>query len=100
LGYQRLDRSGHRELNTLSYHAWRTATKSTTRKNAVQSYYQQSRERSHDIRHARLNTQRKILEALWQMWRRRESFAPDKFFPATGPAAPAVEPSVPALASG
>ncbi|MFN0314732.1 MAG: transposase [Burkholderiales bacterium] len=105
LGYQRLDRSGHRELKTLSYHAWRTATKSTTRDNAVKSYYQASRERTHDVRHARLNTQRKILETLWLMWRRRESYRDDKFFPSppagsvpagTGPAAPAAKPGVPA----
>ena len=100
LGYQRLERAGHRELKTLSYHAWRTATKSTTRQNAVQSYYQASRERTHDVRHARLNTQRKILEALWLMWRRRESFKPEVFFPSTGSPAPAAQPSVPALASG
>lgn len=100
LGYQRLDRSGHRELKTLSYHAWRTATKSTTRANAVQSYYRASRERTHDVRHARLNTQRKILEALWLIWRRHESFQPEKFFPSTGQPAPAAPPSVPALASG
>jgi transposase len=30
LGYQRLDRRGNRELKNLSYHAWRTACKSTT----------------------------------------------------------------------
>jgi transposase len=100
LGYQRLDRSGHRELKTLSYHAWRTATKSTTRSNAVQSYYRASQERTHDTRHARLNTQRKILEALWQIWRRRESYQGEKFFPATDPPAPAAPSSVPALASG
>ncbi len=81
LGYQRLERRGHRELKTLTYHAWRTACKSTTRDNAVQRYYRASLERTHDVRHARLNTQRKILEALWRMWLRREPFAPDRFFP-------------------
>ena len=100
LGYQRLDRSGHRELKTLSYHAWRTATRSTTRENAVRSYYLQSRERTHDVRHARLNTQRKILEATWLLWRRRESYNPERFFPSTGSPAEAAQPSVPALASG
>lgn len=100
LGYQRLDRSGHRELKTLSYHAWRTATRRTTRENAVRSYYLQSRERTHDVRHARLNTQRKILEAMWLLWLRRESYDPGRFFPATDSPAPAAQPSVPALASG
>src|SRR2546422_2060738 len=83
LGYQRLDRSGNRELKTLSYHAWRTACKSTTGPNAIKSFYQASKERTHDVRHARLNTQRKILEAMWQMWLRCRPFDPNKFFPIT-----------------
>ena len=87
LGYQRLERRGHRELKTLSYHAWRTACKSTTGDNAVQRFYRASLERTHDVRHARLNTQRKILGALWRMWLRRTPFDPDRFFPATDPPA-------------
>src|SRR5207249_4222134 len=83
LGYQRLDRSGNRELKPLSYHAWRTACKSTTGSNAIKSFYQASKERTHDVRHARLNTQRKILEAMWQMWLRQRPFDPKKFFPQT-----------------
>jgi transposase len=99
LGYQRLERSGHRELKTLSYHAWRTATKSTTKDNAVKSYYQQSRERTHDVRHARLNTQRKILEAMWLIWRRRQPFDPARFFPSPGLPAQAGPPAAPTPAS-
>ena len=83
LGYQRLDRSGNRELKNLSYHAWRTACKSTTGPNAIKSFYQASRQRTGSVRHARLNTQRKILEALWQIWLRRRSFDPNRFFPMT-----------------
>jgi transposase len=83
LGYQRLDRAGNRELKNLSYHAWRTACKSTTGPNAIKSFYQASKERTHDVRHARLNTQRKILEAMWQIWLRRRAFDPNKFFPQT-----------------
>jgi transposase len=85
LGYRRLERRGHRELKTLSYHAWRTSCKSTTGDNAVQRFYRASRERTHDVRHARWNTQRKILGALWRMWLQRASFDPDRFFPATDP---------------
>jgi hypothetical protein len=85
LGYKRLERRGHRELKNLSYHAWRTACKSTTRDNAVQGFYRASLARIHDLRHARLNTQRKILGALWRMWRRREAFAPERFFPSQRP---------------
>jgi len=89
LGYQRLDRRGNRELKNLSYHAWRTACKSTTGPNAIKSFYQASKGRT-TVRHARLNTQRKILEAMWQLWRRRQPFDPNKFFPTTA-TAPALE---------
>ena len=90
LGYQRLDRRGNHELKNLSYHAWRTACKSTTGPNAIKSFYQASRQRTHDVRHARLNTQRKILEALWLIWLRHRPFDPEKFNPPTS--APLAEP--------
>jgi transposase len=79
LGYQRLDRRGNRELKNLSYHAWRTACKSTTGPNALKSFYQQSRLRTGSVRHARLNTQRKILETMWMMWMRHQPFDPERF---------------------
>src|SRR5438552_5293267 len=79
LGYQRLDRRGNRELKNLSYHAWRTACKSTTGPNPIKSFYQQSRLRTGSVRHARLNTQRKILEAMWLIWLRCRPFDPNKF---------------------
>ncbi len=80
LGYQRLDRRGNRELKNLSYHAWRTACKSTTGPNAIKAFYEASKVRTGSIRHARLNTQRKILEALWQIWLRRRPFDPERFY--------------------
>jgi transposase len=89
LGYQRLDRRGNRELKTLSYHAWRTACKSTTGDNPIQRFYRASLERTHDVPHARLNTQRKILEAMWLLWLRREHFDPQRFFTTTDPPAKA-----------
>ena len=58
---------GNAELKNLSHHAWRGACKSTTGPNAIKSFYQQSRLRTGSVRHARLNTQRKILEALWPL---------------------------------
>lgn len=85
LGYQRLDRRGNHELKNLSYHAWRTACKATTGPNAIKSFYQASKQRT-SVRHARLNTQRKILEAMWNVWRRRQPFDPNKFFPQTATA--------------
>jgi transposase len=86
LGYQRLDRRGNHELKNLSYHAWRTACKSTTGPNAIKAFYQQSRLRTGSVRHARLNTQRKILETMWMMWLRRQPFDPKRFAqPTTAP---------------
>src|SRR5207249_10107266 len=79
LGYQRLDRRGNQELKNLSYHAWRTACKSTTGPNAIKTFYQQSRQRTGSVRHARLNTQRKILETMWLIWLRRQAFDPKRF---------------------
>ena len=79
LGYQRLDRRGNHELKNLSYHAWRTACKSTTGPNAIKDFYQLSRLRTGSVRHARLNTQRKILETMWMMWLRKRPFDPERF---------------------
>jgi transposase len=79
LGYQRLDRRGNRELKNLSYHAWRTACKSTTGPNVIKTFYQQSRLRTGSVRHARLNTQRKILETMWMMWLHRQPFDQKRF---------------------
>lgn len=79
LGYRRLDRRGNHELKNLSYHAWRTACKSTTGPNEIKSFYQASRLRTGSVRHARLNTQRKILETMWMMWLRHQPFAPARF---------------------
>lgn len=86
LGYRRIDRRGNNELKNLSYHAWRTACKSTTSDNAVKAFYHASLKRTGSVRHARLNTQRKILEALWKMWLSKEPYDPKRFL-TTHPAA-------------
>jgi transposase len=97
LGYQRLDRRGNHELKNLSYHAWRTACKSTTGDNPIKTFYQQSRLRTGSVRHARLNTQRKILETMWMMWLRHQPFAPERF--ARKESAPGGQPAVKRSAS-
>lgn len=79
LGYRRLDRRGNHELKNLSYHAWRTACKSTSGPNPIKSFYQASRLRTGSVRHARLNTQRKILETMWMIWLRKRCFDPERF---------------------
>ena len=37
--------------------------------------------RTGSVRHARLNTQRKILETMWMMWLRQKPFDPARFAP-------------------
>ena len=66
----------------------------------MQHFYRKSQERTHDVRHARLNTQRKILAALWRMWLRREPFDPERFFPATDPPVKTDGQRAPATADG
>jgi transposase len=77
LGYQQLDRRGHGALKAISYRAWLMAMK--RQRGAVWESYQQSLERTGDATHARLNTQRKVLWTMIQMWRRKEVFDAEKF---------------------
>lgn len=80
LGYERLDRRGHRELKNLSYHAWRTSTRSTTRDNGVKAYYHATREKLGVVRRARLSTQRKILATMLSMWKGGQHYSDEKFY--------------------
>ncbi len=75
IGYERLDRRGHRELKNLSYHAWRTSTRSTTRDNAIKSYYLNLREKLGVVRRARLSTQRKILSTMLAVWKSGQPYS-------------------------
>ena len=77
LGYQRLDRCGNSRLKDLSYQIWKGAI--THGDNEVKAFYQQSVERTGDKRHARLNTQRKVLATLWSLWRHEVPYSAEKF---------------------
>lgn len=85
LGYERIDRAGHGELKNVSYTAWRTACKKTTGENEVRRFYQNSLSRTGSVRHARLNTQRKIIEVMWTIWRKGLAYDPEMFFPTATP---------------
>ena len=86
LGYERIDRAGHGELKNVSYTAWRTACSRNAYDNPVKAYYQASLERCGGVvRHARLNTQRKILSVLLSLWKSSDAYDPEKFFPAADP---------------
>ncbi len=85
LGYQRLNRSGQRELKNVSYHAWRTGIRVGSQNSCVRDFYEASKLRTGTTRHARLNTQRKILKTLWSMWKHHTDFDPEQFFNRTDP---------------
>ena len=76
LGYKRLDQSGISELKALSYRAWMSAMRGD---NEVKQFYSDSLRRTHDHVHARLNTQRKIIAAMYGMWKTGEPYNPQKF---------------------
>jgi transposase len=77
LGYQKLDRCGHGVLKAISYRAWLAAMKAQT--GAVYEFYSGSLKRCADTVHARLNTQRKILQTLWVLWKQNRQFDPKVF---------------------
>jgi len=77
LGYQQLDRCGHGLLKAISYRAWLTAKKA--RRGPVYDFYLQSLQRTQDEVHARLNTQRKVLQTLWVLWQQQQAFDPKTF---------------------
>lgn len=79
LGYERINRRGQRELKNMSYHAWRTGIRLGAQSRCVRDFYEASKERTGIIRHARLNTQRKILKTLWTMWKNNADFDPTLF---------------------
>lgn len=92
LGYQRLDRCGNSRLKDLSYQMWKGAI--THGDNEVKDFYLQSVERTGDKRHARLNTQRKVLATLWSLWRHEADYSAGKFASkATPPEALSIPPA-------
>lgn len=77
LGYKRLERRGVGDLKSLSYRAWQTAT-ALNRDNEIKAFFLRSLSQTGSRAHARLNTQRKILEVLWTIWRRKEAYDKEK----------------------
>lgn len=77
LGYERLDREGRSCLKDASYMAFMSAV-GENRNNAIARKYRQSKQEAEDETNARLNTQRKILDTLWAMWRKDEEYDPKR----------------------
>jgi transposase len=76
LGFQRIDKSGIGELKALSYRAFMATLKSD---NEVRRFYVNSLKRTHNRKHARLNTQRKILSAMYSIWKKGDIYRPELF---------------------
>ncbi|MBT8370271.1 MAG: transposase [Deltaproteobacteria bacterium] len=76
LGYKRLDKAGIGELKALSHRAFMVAMKSD---NEVKRFYLQSLSRTHNHKHARLNTQRKILCVMLSIWKKGQPYRPELF---------------------
>jgi transposase len=76
LGFQQLDRQGIGTLKAISYRAFLQATKRRT--GPVWDFFQASLSRT-SATHARLNTQRKILLAMWTLWLTGREFDPKQF---------------------
>jgi len=70
LGYSRLNPNGNGKLKDLSRKAFRAAVLRRKDNNGFKRFYEASLRRTHDQVNARLNTQRKILETLWVMWKK------------------------------
>ena len=76
LGYRRIDRAGIGELKALSYRAFVAAIKGD---NEVKRFYHQSLQRTQNRKHARLNTQRKILAAMYTIWKKGVAYRAELF---------------------
>jgi transposase len=77
LGYERLERHGQGDLKAVSYHAWKGAI--IAKDNEIKRWHEESLERTGSARHARLNTQRNIIEMLWVLWRSGKDYDPKRF---------------------
>lgn len=74
---ERLSKAGHGCLKAMAHRCWKEALRSD---NEVHRFYLHSlqRCRGNEV-HARLNTQRKILITLWNLWKHNQSYDPDRF---------------------
>lgn len=65
---QQLDDAGHGELKNISYQAFCHA-RGEEEANEIDTFYEASLQRTNNKTHARLNTQRKIVESMWALWK-------------------------------
>jgi len=78
VGPERLDKRGYGELKAMSQRAWLGAM-NTNEDNEVKRFWRASCRRSASKRNARLNTQRKIIGAMWSLWKHGKPYNPNQF---------------------
>lgn len=78
LGYEKLDRGGRSELKDATYKAALAAISSG--ENAIGQYYSKQLEKTGSTKKARLSTQRKVVDVLWNLWRKDEQYDPEKVY--------------------
>lgn len=79
IGRQHLSRQGLGVLKAASRRIFDSSFKRNGGNNAIAQYYCRLLARINNPVHARLTTQRRILELAWTMWKRKEVFDPDRF---------------------
>ncbi len=72
---ERLSKAGHGRLKNLAHICWRSSCGGD---NEVSRYFHDCLECVGDRVHARLTTQRKILIAMWALWKNEEPYDPKK----------------------
>lgn len=77
-GHKRLDKRGYSELKAMSQRAWLGAL-NTTADNEIKHFWRTSCRRSNSKRNARLNTQRKIINTMWSLWKNGQPYNPKRF---------------------
>lgn len=75
---KRLDKRGYGELKATSYRAWLSAGHARY-DNEVKRFWKASCRRAASQRNARLNTQRKIMNVMWSLWKNGRAYDPDQF---------------------
>lgn len=79
---EQLDDAGNGELKNVSYQAFQAA-RGTDGPNEIKTFYEASLKRTGNETHARLNTQRKIVESMWALWKNEACYDPERLL---GPA--------------
>lgn len=70
---------GRTEMKDISYRAWKAGATQAKNDNEVKRFYQASLQRTGNHMHARGNTQRKILKAMWTIWKNHIPYDPQRF---------------------